>query len=101
MKTSKLLFALLALCTFTIAQPPVTRGAAQNIMIRAGHLLDVKSGKTLDYVTVMIEGDRIIGVVAGMRPLGGISPPDEKTGVKIIDLPDATLLPGLIDAHTH
>ena len=70
-------------------------------MIRAGHMLDVKSGKTLDYVTVMIEGDRIIGVAAGMRPLGGISPSEEKSGVKVIDLPNATLLPGLIDAHTH
>src|SRR5579859_1712889 len=100
MKTTKLLFALIASSVFSFAQPAAPT-APQKIMIRAGHMLDVKSGKTLDYVTVMIEGDRIIGVVSGMRPLGGLSPSEEKAGAKVIDLPNATLLPGLIDAHTH
>src|SRR5579859_7407082 len=100
MKTTKHLFALIASSVFSFAQPAAPT-APQKIMIRAGHMLDVKSGKTLDYVTVMIEGDRIIGVVSGMRPLGGLSPSEEKAGAKVIDLPNATLLPGLIDAHTH
>ena len=46
----------------------------------------------LDNVTVTIKGDRIASVAAG-----GAAP----KGAHVIELPNATLLPGLIDAHTH
>lgn len=55
-------------------------------------MLDVKTGKTLDNVLVTITGDRITSVGAGQSA---------PKGSHVIDLPDATLLPGLIDAHTH
>jgi imidazolonepropionase-like amidohydrolase len=72
-------------------QPPKTT------VIHAGHLLDVKTGKMLDNVNVVITGDRIervvvLGAPSGVHPM---STPDT------INLPNATLLPGLIDAHTH
>lgn len=61
-------------------------------IVHAAHLLDVKSGKMLDNVVVTIKGDRIAGVTtSGQVP----------TGANVIELPNATLLPGMIDAHTH
>jgi imidazolonepropionase-like amidohydrolase len=72
-------------------QPPKTT------VIHAGHLLDVKTGKMLDNVNVVITGDRIERIVVLGAPSGvhQMSTPDT------INLPNATLLPGLIDAHTH
>ena len=84
---------LLFVCLFSIAlaaqgpakDPPTT-------VIQAGHMLDVKTGRTLDNVTIVIKGDRIANVTEGGEP------PADAT---VIRLPNATLLPGLIDAHTH
>jgi imidazolonepropionase-like amidohydrolase len=59
-------------------------------VIHAGHMLDVKTGKTLNDVWVAIEGNTIVRVGTGAE-----------AAANIIELPNATLLPGLIDAHTH
>jgi imidazolonepropionase-like amidohydrolase len=59
-------------------------------VIHAGHMLDVKSGRVLDNVTVVVDGDKIASV--GQPATGNQA---------VINLPNATLLPGLIDAHTH
>lgn len=59
-------------------------------IIHAGHMLDVKSGRTLNDVWVVIENGKIVRVGTGAEQ-----------GANIIELPNATLLPGLIDAHTH
>ena len=73
------------------------QGLAQtprHVAVHAGHLLDVKSGKLLNDQTLVIEDGRIIssGAAAGAKiPADAVS----------IDLPNATVLPGLIDAHTH
>ena len=69
--------------------PPLGR-----IAVRAGHLFDSKSGRMLANQIVLISGDRITGV----GPEGQIQIP---AGVPVIDLRGATVLPGLIDAHTH
>jgi len=63
-------------------------------VIRAGKLLDVRSGKTLTDQAIVIEGDKIASVGAAA---------DVKTSAsdKMIDLRNATLVPGLIDSHTH
>ena len=62
------------------------------IAVRAAQMLDVKSGKYINNAVVLIENGRIKDV--------GESLPIAKD-IEVIDLGDATLLPGLIDAHTH
>src|SRR5882724_6914604 len=63
-------------------------------LIKASRLLDPRTGNALSPAAVLIEGDRIKQV----GPFAQIKVPAE---AKIIDLGTATLLPGLIDAHTH
>jgi imidazolonepropionase-like amidohydrolase len=66
--------------------------APKQIAIRAGRLTDGKSEKPLEYPLILVEGDRIVSVtVHGNAP----------AGVQVIDLGNATVLPGFIDAHTH
>jgi len=68
-------------------------GQAQTrLAIRAGRLIDGKSEKPLENVLILVEGDKIISVTAG-----GSAP----AGVQVVDLSNATVLPGFIDAHTH
>jgi imidazolonepropionase-like amidohydrolase len=60
--------------------------------IRAAQLLDVKSGALINNAVVLIEGERISAVGAGLPiPSGAI----------VIDLGNMTIMPGLIDSHTH
>lgn len=96
MKTLKpFLFALVLSCT-TLAQQPTQPTQPQHVVIHAGHMLDVKAGKMLDNVTIVIDGDKITNVSNG-----GGSQSDNQASARVINLPNATLLPGLIDAHTH
>jgi len=89
MKKHLLLFLLplLAMCGLAQDSKPTSPGVT---IIHAGHLLDVKTGRTLNNVWVVIEDGKIQRVGAGAEQ-----------GANIIELPNATLLPGLIDAHTH
>ena len=79
---------------------PTGRVVASNplrVLVRAGKILDVKEGRYLEGAAVYIEGDRI-------EEVGGPSIPSSarKEDVKIIELgPNSTLVPGLIDCHTH
>lgn len=64
----------------------------KRVAVRAARMLDVRSGNIVKNAVVLVENGRI--VEAGEN----ISIP---AGAEIINLGDATLLPGLIDAHTH
>jgi imidazolonepropionase-like amidohydrolase len=68
--------------------------APRTIAIRAGRLFDSTTGQMLTRRLVLITGDRITDVGAE----GTLKIP---SGVQVIDLSQATVLPGLIDAHTH
>ncbi|WP_229263090.1 Xaa-Pro dipeptidase [Duganella dendranthematis] len=60
--------------------------------VKAAHMVDVRSGKLIDQAVVLISGERI--TAAGSQ----LAIP---AGATVIDLGNKTLLPGLIDAHTH
>ena len=65
---------------------------AETIVIHAGRLFDVRTGRLLIQQEIVIAGDKIVAV----RPYD-LAPSAES----FIDLTKATVLPGLIDAHTH
>ena len=69
---------------------------ALTILIKAGRLIDPKTGNVLSPAAVLIEGDRIKEVGPPTQVQAHVS-----GDVKTIDLGNATLLPGLIDGHTH
>jgi imidazolonepropionase-like amidohydrolase len=66
----------------------------QRTLVRAAHLLDVHTGKTLDAETIVVSGDRI----AAIAPTAATP---AQPGDKVIDLGGLTVLPGMIDVHTH
>ena len=66
----------------------------RRVAVHAGHVLDVKSGKLLADQTILIEDGKVVS--SGPTPEANIPPNTIR-----IDLPSATVLPGLIDAHTH
>ena len=68
--------------------------APRSSAIRAGRLFDSKSGNMLTNQVVLIEGDKISDVGAADK----IQIP---AGAQVIDLSQATVMPGFVDAHTH
>jgi len=68
---------------------------AQPTLIKAAHLLDGVSDHPRDGVAVLVDGDRIVAVAPAAQLAA------QHPDAKVIDLGPATLLPGLIDAHTH
>src|SRR6185295_1918104 len=92
---------IIALAALTLALLPPTFGQNQSTKdykqsvqtaIRAARLLDVKTGALINNAVVLVEGERIFAVGSALSIPAGAS---------IIDLGDMTLLPGLIDCHTH
>ena len=70
-------------------------GAVQHtVVLRAARMLDVAAGKIVSPGLLVVSGDHIVQV-------GGVFASGDAPGAEVIDLGDATLMPGLIDAHVH
>ena len=85
--TRSLLCLPLALC-LSVAT------AQERILLRAGHVLDVRTGKEAADQTIIVSGDKIVAIAASA------STPKQGND-REIDLSGLTLMPGLIDVHTH
>ncbi len=68
--------------------------AAKRTLVRAGHVLDVKTGKLADAQTIVVVGDTIQSIA----PTASVS---AGAGDTVVDLGGMTVMPGLIDVHTH
>ncbi|WP_047490073.1 amidohydrolase family protein [Terriglobus sp. TAA 43] len=86
MKIASVAFALLCPAALLAQQPPHT------VVLHAARILDVAAGKTLTPGEILVEGNKI--KEAGTH----VTHP---AGAEVIDLGETTLMPGLIDAHTH
>ncbi|MGA9799119.1 MAG: amidohydrolase family protein [Terriglobales bacterium] len=82
------IFALGACATAQQAKP------AGRVVVHAGKLLDVRTGKTLADQAIVIEEGKIVSV-------GPFAQASRSAGDRFVDLGSATVLPGLTDAHTH
>jgi imidazolonepropionase-like amidohydrolase len=92
MKSSKCLAAGLLALAATASAAQAQTGSV--IAIRAGHLFDSKSGKLIENQIVLIKDDKI----AAVGPAESVQIPSD---AQVIDLSKSTVLPGLIDGHTH
>src|SRR6202790_4838032 len=92
---SFLLFAASFSALFASGQL-AAQAPAPATLVKAGRLLDPRTGKVLSPVAVLIEDGKIkeVGAPSQVQP-------HAPAGAKTIDLGAAMLLPGLIDSHTH
>ena len=82
-------------CAIALPFATLTTAAAQTVTaIRAGRLIDAEHGQVLRDQVIVVRGERIESV----QPASAAHVP---AGAKVIDLSRATVLPGLIDCHTH
>src|ERR1700732_965043 len=96
MRRLGLLCFLCLLCTGLCgAQTPKVSAPAE-IAIRAGKVLDVRTGNYLSDQIIWIEGDRIKAIGKAVDLLSQVP-----AAAKTINLSNSTVLPGLIDCHTH
>jgi imidazolonepropionase-like amidohydrolase len=86
------LVAVLALLISTLQLHAQSTAAVT--MVKAARLLDPRSGNVIAPAAVLIEGNKI-------KQVGSPAQISVAAGAKVIDLGNATLLPGLIDSHTH
>jgi imidazolonepropionase-like amidohydrolase len=93
--TLRLIGSTLALALVAAPSPlPAQTQHAQprRTVVRAAHLIEPRTGKRIDNAVIVVDSGRITSVTSG-----GSAP----AGAKVIDLGNVTVLPGLIDVHTH
>jgi len=73
---------------------PLSAQQPQRILLRAGHVIDVHTGNEAADQTIIVTGDTITAIAATASTAA-------QAGDKEIDLRGLTVLPGMIDAHTH
>jgi imidazolonepropionase-like amidohydrolase len=78
------------LLCFLVATAPAQQELVATSAVRAGRLIDVRTGRVTTNAYILIAKDRVLRI-ADSAP----------TGVSIVDLSRYTVLPGLIDSHAH
>jgi imidazolonepropionase-like amidohydrolase len=88
-----LLFCSMLACLIGAAQTTATRPEVV-YLLKPAHVFDGESGRLHDGWVVLVRGERIetVGPAEDVRP-----PP----GARVVEMPGLTLLPGLIEAHSH
>lgn len=87
--------AMVTLCLATTATvSPAQQPESAHTLIRPERVFDAATGEVRTGWAVLVAGERIESV----GPIGSVQAPAE---ARVVDLPGATLLPGLIDAHSH
>ena len=93
----RLLLALSGLLgTFVLAAAETALTGPALTLVKAGRLVEPKTGTVLLNQAILIEGERVKAVGPAAELLQTLP-----AGTKVIDLGNATVLPGLIDCHTH
>src|SRR5436309_1657461 len=89
------LAALLCLAFWSVTQPAHAQApAAKRTILRPGRVLDVRTGELRSNQAIVNENERIAEIASAGEVKAA-------AGDATVDLPEATLLPGLIDMHTH
>lgn len=94
-KALALLLAILFTSPAALAQS-ADKEKKEIILIKAGRLVDVRAGTVLTNQAILVEGDRI-KEIGPAQTVSSRAP----AGAQVVDLGSATVLPGLIDCHTH
>src|ERR1700750_2240332 len=98
MSIKRRLKALALLFTLSLSHAAPAQDAARRtqprrvVAVRAARMLDVRSGAFVNNPVVVVEDDKIISFGSNLSI---------PTGAQVLDLGNVTLLPGLIDCHTH
>src|SRR5713226_1731107 len=100
MRFALLFFCLIVAYPFTQMTPsaenqsPATKPPDAVYLLKPAHVFDGESARLHDSWVVLVRGEKIEAV-------GSASEVKAPTDAKVIDLPGMTLMPGLIDAHSH
>lgn len=92
MKRAVICLTVLCIACWPLTTTLARQSAAKTIAIKCGRLIDVRSGAVITQAVIVIEGERITAVGANVTI---------PANAEVIDLSRMTVLPGLIDCHTH